>query len=91
MMLDTAIKAARAAGRLGDLDEGLVGLAYANAVSLDAACATSKPYYPIAQLTGPYREVLEALRLTPEAREEEANDELSAALRELSTATSRDA
>ena len=83
-MLEEAIAAARESGLLEAVDGGLLSLARANALALDEAEASPKPYYPIAQLTGPYREVLEALQMTPETRESKANDELSAALRELS-------
>ena len=90
-MLERAIAAAKDSGRLEEIDEALLSIARANAHALDAAEATAKPYYPIAQLTGPYREVLEALRMTPADRESEANDELASALAELSAATVRDA
>lgn len=90
-MLDEAIAAARDSGRLETVDNGLVSLAIANARALDEAEASPKPYYPIAQLTAPYREVLEALRMTPDARETEADNELSRALAELSAPAVRDA
>lgn len=90
-LLLEALDAARAAQRIDELDGGLVSLALANANALDAAEATEKPYYPVAQLTAPYREVLQALRLTPADRESEADDALAAALDELSRATVRDA
>ena len=89
-MLETAINAAKETGAIIDVDEGLLSLARANAVALDEAEADRK-YYAIAQLTGPYREVLESLRMTPEKRESEANDELNKALAELGTAAIRDA
>lgn len=90
-MLLAAVDEARAAGRLEVVDDGLVSLAIANARALDEAEASPKPYYPVAQITGPYREVLQSLRMTPDARESEANDELARALADLSTATVRDA
>lgn len=90
-MLETAIEAAKQSGLLEAVDEGLISIARANALALDEAEASPKPYYPIAQLTGPYREVLEALQMTPETREAKANDELTQALRELSTPAVRDA
>ena len=89
-MLEVAIAAARESGLLEEVDGGLLSIARANALALDEAEASPKPYYPIAQLTGPYREVLEALQMTPETREAKANDELTKALRELSTPAIRD-
>lgn len=89
-MLETAIAAAKETGRLEAVDEALLSIARANAAALDSAESSAKPYYPIAQLTGPYREVLESLRMTPADREAEANDQLGEALRELSNATTRD-
>ncbi|MDK4243408.1 class I SAM-dependent methyltransferase [Corynebacterium pseudodiphtheriticum] len=83
-MLEKAIKSARVAGVIEEIDEAMLSIARANALALDAAEKSDKPYYPIAQLTGPYREVLEVLRMTPATRESEANDELNQALAELS-------
>lgn len=90
-MLLNAIDEARESGRLEAIDDGLVSLAIANARALDEAEASPKPYYPIAQITAPYREVLQSLRMTPDARESEANDELNRALAELSAPAVRDA
>lgn len=90
-MLETAIEAARKSSLIEAVDEGLISIARANALALDEAEASPKPYYPIAQLTGPYREVLEALQMTPETREAKANDELTVALRELSAPAVRNA
>lgn len=83
-MLEKAIDAARVSGVIEDIDEAMISIARANALGLDAAEKSDKPYYAIAQLTGPYREVLEALRMTPATRESEVNDELNLALAELS-------
>lgn len=90
-MLSRALDAARAEGRIHLADEGIVSLAIANAAALDAAEASGKSFYPVAQITGPYREVLEALRMTPADREEEANSELNDALAALGRAEIRDA
>ncbi|WP_018119290.1 hypothetical protein [Corynebacterium mastitidis] len=87
-MLEKAITAAQEQGRVEAIDEGLLSLARANAVALDDAEADRK-YYAISQLTAPYREVLQALRMTPLDRENEANDELNRALAELSAPTVR--
>lgn len=89
-MLLNAIEAARDSDRLDATDDGIISLAIANAAALDAAEASGKSFYPIAQLTGPYREVLQALRMTPADREEVANDDLNKALEALGTAEVRD-
>lgn len=89
--LTEAIAAAEEAGRLEAVDGGLVSLALANAFALDRAETLKNAPYAVAALTGPYREVLEALRLTPNDRMEEANDELSRALAALDATTVRDA
>ncbi|MFR9919936.1 hypothetical protein ACL1G5_10285 [Corynebacterium striatum] len=80
--LERTITAARTADMVVDLDDALVSLARSLAWALDAAEAEGKPY-AVAQVAGPYREVLEALRLTPINRLAEANDELANALAEL--------
>lgn len=89
-LLEEAIAAGEESGRLEVIDRGLLSLARANAQALDDAEADSK-YYAIAQLTAPYREVLQALRMTPMDRVEEANEELNRALNELSAASVRHA
>ena len=89
-MLEAAIEAGKAEGRLLAIDEAMLSLARANAVALDDAEADRK-YYATAQLTAPYREVLQALKMTPEDREVEANDQLNRALAEISAHTVRDA
>lgn len=88
-MLAKAIEEGRASQRITTLDDGLVSLAIANAAALDAAEASGKSFYPVAQLTGPYREVLEALRMTPKERDTDADSALTAAIAELGTATVR--
>lgn len=91
-MLEIALTDARERGLLEPLDEALVSVARANARALDAAEAQGKKScYAIANLTGPYREVLAELRMTPTNRKEEANDELNRALAELSAPSVRDA
>lgn len=90
-MLEAAIDAARDAGLLETLDEALVSIARANARALDSAEALGKKGgYLIANLTGPYREVLEQLRMTPKDRNTEADNDLSTALAALSTPSVRD-
>lgn len=80
--LDATIEAARTADMVVDLDDALISLARGLAWALDEAELDGKPY-AIAQIAGPYREVLESLRLTPINRMTEANDDLSRALAEL--------
>lgn len=90
-MLESAIDAAREAGLLETLDEALVSIARANARALDSAEALGKKGgYLIANLTGPYREVLEQLRMTPKDRNTDADNDLAAALAALSTPSVRD-
>jgi hypothetical protein len=64
-MLQEAVKAATAAGKLGAVDLGMLGGALAGARSLDVAMAlpSIKGGYLVAQLLTPYREVLQALGL----------------------------
>lgn len=91
-MLETAIDAARESGILESIDEALISIARANARALDAAEAMGKKGgYLIANLTGPYREVLTELRMTPTNRNKEANNDLADALKALSTPAVRDA
>lgn len=88
-LLEEAIADGEQQGRLQAIDRGLLSLARANAQALDDAEADRK-YYAIAQLTAPYREVLQALRMTPIDRIDEADDELNRALAELSAPEVRD-
>lgn len=90
-MLEAAIADARERGLLETLDEALVSIARANARALDSAEALGKKGgYLIANLTGPYREVLEQLRMTPKDRNNDADNDLTAALAALSTPSVRD-
>ncbi len=86
MLLD-ALDAARESGRIERVDGGLVSLAIANAAALDRALRMKNAPYAISGLTGPYREVLSSLRMTPDDRDSEADDELARALRDLDRAT----
>lgn len=84
-MLEEAISAAREAQVLEKIDSGLLSIARANARALDTAEAMGKKGgYLISNLTGPYREVLSELRMTPANRNQEANNELSEAIAALS-------
>lgn len=83
-MLERAILHAHRDGLISDLDEAALSLARANAMALDQAEADRK-YYAIAQLSGPYLEILTALKLHPSAREEDATDAITEALAALST------
>ncbi|MFW9180580.1 hypothetical protein ACOJAB_03535 [Corynebacterium striatum] len=65
-----------------ELDAALISLARALAWSLDAAEAEGKPY-AVAQSAAPFRETLDALKLTPVARAAEQDSELAKALAEL--------
>lgn len=89
-MLNRALAAAEKDGRLLDVDAGLISLAIANAFALDRAELTKNAPYAISNVTGPYREVLQALGMTPDQRKEEANDEFARAVEALSETTIRD-
>ena len=91
-MLEIAIDAARESGMIEAIDEALISVARANARALDTAEAMGKKGgYLIANLTGPYREVLAQLRMTPADRNKDADDDLAAALAALGTPSIRDA
>lgn len=84
-MLEEAIAAAREAHVLEKIDSALLSIARANARALDTAEAMGKKGgYLISSLTGPYREVLSELRMTPANRNEEATNGLSEAIAALS-------
>lgn len=89
-MLTDALDAARESGLIEKVDGALVSLAIANAFALDRAETTKNAAYAISNVTGPYREVLQALGMTPEQRKEDANDEFTAALEALNKAEVRD-
>lgn len=91
-MLEVAITAARDSAVLEDIDEALISVARANARALDTAEAMGrKGGYLIANLTGPYREVLAQLRMTPADRNKEATDDFADAIAALGTPSVRDA
>lgn len=79
-----ALQKAREEGRIDALDDLLAGLALANAQAIDLALWQRKPY-AVAQLTGPYLDVLRELRLTPASREVAADDKILAALESFGT------
>jgi len=79
-----ALQKAREEGRIDALDDLLAGLALANAQAIDLALWQRKPY-AVAQLTGPYLDVLRELRLTPASREVAADDKILAALADFGT------
>ena len=87
-----AFTAAESTNLLGEVDAALMSVALAGAAALDRAEAMppGKSVYPVAQLLGPTREVLESLQLSPAVRGSQIDDELKAALDELATATDAD-
>ncbi|HAT6525541.1 TPA: hypothetical protein ACGIZG_001590 [Corynebacterium striatum] len=88
-MLETAVEVARSGGWLSDIDEAALSLARANATALDQAEADRK-YYAVAQLSGPYLEILNSLKLTPDSRDEGGDtDAVAAALADLSAPSVR--
>lgn len=79
-MLEEAITAAEEQGLIEPLDKALLSIARANAHALDAAEALGKKGgYLVSAITGPYREVLQSLRMTPKDRNEDTNAGISAA------------
>ncbi|EGT5592931.1 hypothetical protein ACL1HR_08400 [Corynebacterium striatum] len=87
--LETAIAQAIKDGWVSEIDEAALSIARANAKALDQA-ARDRKYYAIAQISGPYLEVLRSLKLTPESRGEDNNDEANEFLAKLGAATVRD-
>ncbi|QNQ90872.1 hypothetical protein GP475_09640 [Corynebacterium poyangense] len=85
-LLTRAIEAAEETGVIEEIDSAMISLALANAHALDKAEKMKNGPYAISSITGPYREVLTSLRMTPETRNNEANDELAQALAALDTA-----
>ncbi|WP_241875285.1 hypothetical protein, partial [Corynebacterium diphtheriae] len=81
-LLQKALDSATESHALADADAGLISLALANAWALDQIEDQGKVSL-IGNITGPYREVLEALSLTPTTRNEAANDSFAAALAAL--------
>lgn len=84
-----AFTAAEYSNLLGDVDAALMSVALAGAAALDRAEAMppGKSVYPVAQLLGPTREVLESLKLSPTVRDSQIDDELKAALNALNETT----
>lgn len=87
-MLEEAIEQATRDGYIGAIDAGAISIARANAMALDQAEADRK-YYAVAQLSGPYMELLEKLKMIPSARDESDDDAITQALAELGTAAIR--
>lgn len=87
-----AFAAAETSRLVSDIDAALMSVALAGAAALDRAEAmpAGKSVYPVAQLLGPTREVLESLKLSPAVRDSAIDDELKAALNDLATATDAD-
>lgn len=85
--LDDAVEAATQSGQLVSIDGGAISAAQAAAFALDAAERSAKPYYPIAQLLTPYRDILEALRMTPGSRSDASDAAIKSLLSELGTPT----
>lgn len=81
-LLHKALDSAAQSHMIADADSGLVSLALANAWALDQVEAQGKVNL-IGNITGPYREVLESLSLTPTTRNEAAHDSFAQALAAL--------
>lgn len=84
-----AFTAAESTNLLGAVDAALMSVALAGAAALDRAEAmpATKSVYPVAQLLGPTREVLESLKLSPTVRDSQIDDDLKAALDALNETT----
>ena len=78
---EVSFKAAKEMGLIEPIDYALASIARANAFALDAAESMGKKgVYAVSNITSPYREVLQALRMVPDDRNKEANSDLAAAL-----------
>ena len=87
-LLEIALTAATEAALIEPIDMALVSIARANAFSLDQAEAMGqKGVYAVSNITGPYREVLQALRMVPQDRNKEADNALAQALAALAAPT----
>jgi hypothetical protein len=76
--LEEAIAAAEKEGILQASDKALVSAARAAAYALDESeklPTSSKPGYAIAQLLTPYKDILLALHMTPESREQQTEND----------------
>lgn len=82
-MLVDVVAAARAEGRITNADNALVSLALANAWALDEIEQSGKVGL-IGNVTAPYREVLEKLKLTPAESDAAAADSFARAVAALS-------
>ncbi|MFL0579169.1 hypothetical protein [Dietzia sp. 179-F 9C3 NHS] len=83
-----AFTAGESARMLEPIDRALMSVALAGAAALDRAEAIGSPgksVYPVAQLIGPTREVLESLRLSPSVRASAVDDAIEGVLRDLAT------
>jgi cytosine/adenosine deaminase-related metal-dependent hydrolase len=83
---DEAIRSARRAGQLDDVDAGAYTLARELARAVDRAAAKSD-VWAITGASRELREVLTMLRLTPSTRDVGPSDELASALAELARPT----
>lgn len=85
-----SIDAARRRSLHDDVDEVLGEAITASALALDRALAARNPSYAVAQLIGPFRELLEAGSMTPAVRESTIDDELRSALDAIAEPTADD-
>lgn len=78
-----AVEQARAGGMHEAIDEALGAAIIAASLAVDRGLAGKNPAYALAQLLGPYRELLEAGHMTPGVRGSDIDDDLKRALDEL--------
>lgn len=71
------------------VDVALMSVAIAGATALDRAetLSPAKGVYPVAQLLGPTKDVLESLRMSPAVRQTELDSALKDVLNDLATPT----
>lgn len=78
-----SVKAAREAKMHDTVDELLGATIEASALALDRALHSKNAAYAVAQLLGPFRELLEAGSMTPATRQTAVDEKLQEALDEL--------
>lgn len=80
-----ALEAARNAGLIDAIDEGLGSVLLSSAWSLDSFEAQNKPYGP-SKLVPAVVEALREARMTPDSRQTDTEDHIEDLVRELATA-----
>lgn len=84
-----ALDAAREAGALASIDDGLATVLLSGAWSMDSFEAQNKPYGPT-KLVSQMVEALREARMTPDSRQTETEDRIADLVKELATAEDDD-